>query len=558
VVKKIFTFLHKEISGLHQAAYLLAFFALLSQVLGLVRDRMLAHHFGAGAVLDVYYASFRIPDFIFVTIASLASLSVLVPLLIEKMNKDPEEGKRFIQSIFSFFFTVMVGTSVVAWFLMPYILPKIFPGIGSGQFDDLLKFSRILLLSPILLGISNIYASVTQALGRFLIYALSPILYNVGIIIGIVFLAPLWGLQGVIYGVLIGAFLHMIIQIPFLLKEGFLPKLSYRFHLKTALRVFSLSVPRTIALAATHISVIILLSIASLLEVGSIAIFNLSFNLQSVPLSIIGVSYSLAAFPTLSRLYAESKMKDFLDHLIVSLRHIIFWSVPAAVLFIVLRAQIVRTVLGSGEFTWDATRLTAATLALFVVSAVFQGVILLLVRAFYAVGKTWKPLLVNVFSALLTIVSAYGFVYLFKTAPSFRFFFESLLRVSDVPGTEVLGLALGFSLGSILNGVVLWFLCRKDFGPFTRYVRRTIFETVSASVLMGFTTYLMLNLLDGVFNVDTLLGIFLQGLISGIVGIVVAIIVLRLLKSRELMDMKTSLSKRLFKTAVVGPDADVM
>lgn len=558
MVNKILQLFNKEINGLHMAAYLLAIFAFLSQVLGLVRDRLLAHVFGAGQVLDVYYASFRIPDFIFVTVASLASLSVLVPLLIERLEVSRADAQKFIQSVFSFFFSIIVIVSLIAFVCMPILAPRLFPGLLPSQIVDIIFLSRVLLLSPIFLGISNIYASVTHALGRFVIYGMSPLVYNLGIVLGIVFLVPSLGILGVVIGVLFGAFFHMAIQIPFLLKEGFLPRFSYPKNMKVVWKIFVLSLPRTLALATTHISLLVLISVASFLSVGSISIFNLAFNLQSIPLSIIGVSYSLAVFPTLARLSAESKRTDFMKHVVITLKHVIFWAVPVTVLLIVLRAQIVRTILGSGAFDWDATRLTAACLALFVLSAVFQCIVLVFVRAYYATGITFKPLLINVTSAIVIVASSYLFLSLMQTFPPFNFFIESLLRVEDVPGTEILALPLGFTVGSVLNGLLMWFLFRKDFGSFTRALRRTLFEVVSASILAGFTAYCALNILTTLFNLDTLLGIFLQGFVAGIFGICIGILVLRMLGSVELMEMRRALSRRLFGASVVGPDAEVV
>lgn len=540
------------------AAYLLALFAFLSQMLGLLRDRLLAGVFGAGSVLDVYYASFRIPDFIFVTIASLASLSVLVPVLIEKLQKSKKEAQEFIQGIFSFFFSIILVVSVGVWFLIPFITPIIFPGLNHVQINELIFLSRILLLSPIFLGISNIYASVTHAFGRFIIYGLSPLFYNFGIVLGIIFFVPVFGISGVVLGVVLGAFFHMAIQIPFLAKEGFLPRFSYPKNIKNVWKIFALSLPRTITLATTHISLLILISISSYLSAGSISIFNFAFNLQSVPLSIIGVSYSLAVFPTLSRLFAESKHHDFLEHLVTTLKHVIFWSVPVTVLLIVLRAQIVRTILGSGEFTWEATRLTAASLALFVVSAVFQCVALIFVRAYYATGKTLKPLVINIFSAIMIISLSYLFLLMFRSIPVFRFFIEDLLRVGDVSGTEILALPLGFTVGSIINGLLFWFLCHSDFGAFAFRLRNVIFQVTSSSIIVGFVTYRMLNVFDLFFDLNTFVGVFLQGLLSGFVGIFVGIVVLKLLGSLELKEMKLALSKRLFRTSVIGPDPEIV
>ncbi|MEK7081738.1 MAG: lipid II flippase MurJ, partial [Patescibacteria group bacterium] len=182
MVKKFFGLLSKELVGLHEAAYLLAFFTFLSQLLGLVRDRILAGSFGASAALDAYYAAFRIPDLIFVAIASVASVSILVPFIIERLQKSELETREFLNAIFSFFAILMVVVSIAAFFLAPTLLGLIFPKIIAGQYGaELITMTRWLLLSPILLGFSNLLASVTQAKHRFFSYAISPIFYNAGI-----------------------------------------------------------------------------------------------------------------------------------------------------------------------------------------------------------------------------------------------------------------------------------------------------------------------------------------------------------------------------------------
>ena len=153
MVKKFINLLHKEITGLHEAAYLLAFFAICSQVLALIRDRILAANFGAGDVLDFYYAAFRIPDILFVTVASVVSISVLIPFLIERFERDDGEAKKFIDMVFSFFFCFMFVTAIVAYILTPYIMRKLFPGFAElPNFSELISLSRILLLSPAFLG----------------------------------------------------------------------------------------------------------------------------------------------------------------------------------------------------------------------------------------------------------------------------------------------------------------------------------------------------------------------------------------------------------------------
>ncbi|MBT4894909.1 oligosaccharide flippase family protein, partial [bacterium] len=395
MVRRIFNLIHKEINGLHEAAYLLGAFALLSQILALFRDRLLAHFFGAGAVLDTYYAAFRLPDIIFVAIASIVSVYVLIPFLAEKSSISKLKEKEFINTIFSAFFLIIITVSVIAFIFAPWLMKLFFPGlVDTAQFADLILLTRVLLLQPIFLGISNLFASITQIHRKFVLYALSPVLYNVGIIIGIVFFYPSFGFMGLGLGVVLGAVLHLAIQIPFIVKNKFLPKITLSIvgtRFNDVKKVIFLSLPRTLALSAHQISLLFLISFASLMASGSIAVFNLSFNLQSVPLTIIGVSYSVAAFPTLAKMFSNGQKKDFLEQVLTASKHIIFWSFPAIVLFIILRAQIVRVILGSGEFDWADTRLTAAALALFAVSIAAQGLVLLFVRGYYAAGNTKKP-----------------------------------------------------------------------------------------------------------------------------------------------------------------------
>lgn len=554
MVKRVLKIFYKEIGGLHEAAYLLAFFALLSQLLGLMRDRLLAYSFGASSTLDIYYAAFRIPDFIFVTAASIVSVSVLVPFLVEKLDKGKDVGKKFVDNLFSFFFILILGTSILFYFLIPYLMPFIFPGLNeTDKASELITITRILLLSPIFLGLSNFFAGITQAHRRFLIYALSPLFYNMGIIIGIVVFYPIFGLKGLIFGVILGAILHFSIQIPFVWKHGLIPRFSLFIDFAEIKKVVFLSIPRTITLGINQIGIIFLISFASRITEGSISVFNFSLNLQSVPLSIIGVSYSVAAFPTLSRLFSLGKIDSFLEQIMTSSRHIIFWSIPVSVLFIVLRAQIVRTILGVGKFSWEDTRLTAAALALFTVSIIAQSMSLLLVRGYYAMGNTKKPLFAGLFSGVMIILFSFILVMVFNNFPMFRYFIESLLRVENIPGTAVLMLPLGYSLALIVNVVFLGIYFYRDFPEFISVITKTLFQIFSASIIMGFVVYIGLNIFDNVFNINKLFGIFFQGLFSGLLGIFVIILILKILKNKEVDEIWITMHKKIWKAKPIAP-----
>ncbi len=558
MVKRFFNIINGEINGLHQAAYLLGFFALCSQILALFRDRILAGQFGAGNTLDMYYSAFRIPDFLFVTVASIVSISVLIPFLIEKMERSETEAREFLDTMFSFFFCFMIVCGVIAYITAPYFMAKIFPVFAKGSsFSDLVMLTRILLLSPIFLGFSNLLASITQIYKRFFIYAISPVVYNVGIIIGIVFLYPILGVAGLGYGVVLGAFFHFAIQIPFIVSQKMFPRFRFPFNFKLIKKVVFISIPRTITVSSNELAKLFLISYAALFVTGSVSIFNFSFNLQNVPFSIVGMSYSLAAFPTLTRLFSGGKHKEFVEQMINSSRHIIFWSVPISVLFIVLRAQIVRTILGAGEFNWNDTRLTAAALAIFTFSLVAQNMTNIFVRSFYARGKTKVPLMMNIISAVCIIVFSYLLVQLFQTSSLFKDFIESLFKVSGVPGTVVLMLPLGFTLGVFVNLLTHWVGFALEFPEYSSPVSKTLFQITGASLIMGYVAYVFLYVFGNIFNTETLMGIFMQGLASGLCGIVVGVVVLYLLKSEELKEVWRTLHKRIWGTNIVVPDAEL-
>jgi putative peptidoglycan lipid II flippase len=556
MVKRVLTFINREVGGLHEAAYLLGFFAILSQILALVRDRLFAFYFGAGYTLDIYYAAFRIPDFIFVSIASMVSMSVLIPFLIERLDKGKEEARAFINAVFSFFFVTIGIASVAAFIFTPQLVRIIFPSF-AGSASQLVTLTRIMLLSPIFLGFSNFLASITQVYKRFFIYALSPIIYNLGIIIGIIGFYPLWGINGLAWGVALGAFLHCIIQIPFIVKTKLFPRFTFGFPSKDIWKVMLVSLPRTVALSSSEITKFFQIALAAGLATGAISIFNFAWNLQSVPLSIIGVSYSLAAFPLLTKLFNTGDHKKFLGQMIISSKHIIFWSVPIIILFIVLRAQIVRVILGVGDFSWSDTRLTAAALAIFVLSLVPQSLVLLFLRSYYARGDTKKPLIVNVSSALLIIGFSVFFIKMFNTYSVFRYFIEDLLRVENIPGSVVLMLPLGYSVGMIINMIIHWTIFEMSFKGYTMAIIRSALHTVSASVIMGTVSYQLLKVFDNIFDINTVVGIFMQGLLSGIGGIIVCVSILALLKNRELHDIVSTLKKKIWKTKIVPPDATI-
>lgn len=547
MVRKILTTLTAPVRGLHQAAYVLAGLTLASQALALLRDRLFAHSFGASDVLDLYYAAFKIPDLVFALVASLVSAYVLIPRI---AGGKREESRELISQTASFLFFVGGAACIaLAVFARP-VLGAFFPeAMLSPHAEEFVFLARILLIQPILLGLSGIATSVTQVKRRFTLFALSPVLYNLGIITGTALLYPLYGLPGIGIGVVAGAFAHLLIHIPVLAGERLFPRLVVPSP-QVLWSVMRDSVPRSLALAMGSVTALLLTIIAARLGEGSITVLSLATNLQAVPLSLIAASYATAAFPVLSESMEAKKYDAFKATLSAAARHIIFWSAILSVLVLVLRAHIVRIVLGTGAFDWDATRITAAILAILVIGLMAQGLVLLASRAFYAAKKSWNPLAIQLVALVLSVGGALGLLWLAQAFPGVRYFVEVLLRVEDVPGTGVLFIALGAMLGQVAAGILAMLTLRSVAPGVAGSVVRPAFEGAAAAILGGAAAYGVLSYLGNIAPLTTLFYVFTEAAIAGMVGLMVAAAVLALLANKEFRDLTDSLRKLRVSTAL--------
>lgn len=556
MVKRVFHLVYREVRGLHQAAYILALFALGSQLLAVVRDRLLAHNFGAGGELDLYYAAFRIPDLLYVLFASVLSIYVLLPFVNRAVEeKGAVAGTAVLSQVFTLFLWVYVAIAGLLALFAPMYVSVVFPGF-TGRYEELTILLQLLLLQPLLLGVSSLFGVVTQMNHRFVLYALSPLLYNIGIIFGIVALYPIFGLMGLAIGVVLGAIGHVLVQLPFVAKSEYAFSLVPRINSTLMRQILAVSIPRALTLSVNQIVLLILIGMASVMAVGSVSVFQFAFNLQSVPLAIIGVSYSVAAFPTLSTLFAQRDQQGFNTQLLTALRHIIFWSIPIIGLVIVLRAQIVRVLLGSGAFDWGDTRLTAAMLAIFVISLVAQAILLLLVRAFYAGGKTLLPLVVALGSGIVSILVAVFLQGLYLHSPEIQQYFDSLLRLEQVLGSEVLMLAFAFVCGQFLQLGVLLAVSVQTFSISYRPLGWLVIESLLAAAAGGITAYITLAFLVDGINQETFIGIMIQGVVAGLMGLIAVVLTYLATGAPELREVYRSFQVKLLKTEVLAPQEE--
>lgn len=553
MVLRIFERITAPIRGLHQAAYLLAALTLVSQVLALLRDRTFAHAFGAGQVLDIYYAAFRVPDLVFALVSSLVSAYVLIPRI---TGMDRETTRVLLSESASFLFGIGGIICVVLAVFMPQFLALLYPDLVSSSLHaEFLLLARILLLQPILLGLSGVIGSVTQVHRRFVLFAISPVLYNLGIILGAVVFYPIWGLPGIGVGVIIGAIAYLAVNVPVVIESGVFPRLCLP-SVKIMASVVRDSVPRSLALGMGSVTALFLTAMASRIGTGSVSVFTFASNLEAVPLALIGSSYAVAAFPALSEASALERREEFTHILSTSARHIILWSVTSLGLIVVLRAHLVRVILGTGAFDWNATRLTAALLAVLAVGLVAQGLVLLFSRALYAVRQSWRPLAYQVAGGAFTIILAMYFLSFPSTGLSGSL--AAFLKVGDVPGVRVLLIALAATFGQIFLVILSLLALRSVALGLGRTLARPLIDGTVAAVAGGVATYSVLVVLGGIAPLTTLMSVFTQGFAAGIVGLAASALALYLTENEEFRIVVNALSKlaNAKKSAILTPSAE--
>lgn len=511
------------------SAFVIASASLGSRLLGVFRDRILAGQFGAGNVLDVYYAAFRIPDLIYNLIIVGALSAGFIPVFIaERQRSQAVSGRRathwyLVNAVLSIAFAGLVLISVVLAFTVTRLTPWITPGFDAAKMAAVAKLSRIMFFSPVLLGVSAIIGGVLQSHRRFFAFALAPISYNIGIILGALFLVPWWGVSGLAWGVVLGAGLHLAVQFPSALRLGWRMQWVWDLRFPGVREIGRLMVPRTLALGVTQLNLLILTVLASYLTTGSVAVFNLATNLGMVPVALVGISYALAVFPVMAET-AGHHDELFRETFARTVRQILFFVVPATILMILLRAQIVRAILGSGAFDWTDTVLTFEALRWLAVSLFAQAIIPLLVRAFYAHHDTRTPLIVGAIGDLTTLGVSFWLI----------------------DGYGVIGLAMAFSARAVVQALGLWVTLHWRIGDLgERGVVRALRQFTVAGVALAFVAQGIKIGLGQLTGTKTLAAIVLQGGVAAVSGLVAYGLVLLLWGSAELFELWAAVRQRM-------------
>ncbi len=533
MIKKLFS----KASSITAAAIIIAVAGLLSRFLGVIRDRVLASRFGAGDELDVYYAAFQLPDIVFNLLVLGALSAGFIPVFMQFLKDEDKTGYRaneaawiLVNTVLNIFGFGLLILGLALAFCSQWILPITIPGFSGDKLEQTIALSRIMFLSPFLLGLSAIFGGVLQSYKRFLLFSLSPIMYNAGIIFGALFLTRFWGVYGLALGVIIGAFLHMIIQVPAVIKFGWRYHLVFDFKNSGFLKILKMTGPRVLALASNQINLLIVTFLASFLPLGSLAIFNLANNLQSFPVGIFGISFAVAAFPTLSKAFVNKDENEFNQTFLRTVKQIMFLIIPFSLLLVILRIQLVRVILGAGQFDWTATELTASAVGVFCLSLFAQALTPFIDRVYFARQDTMTAFWVSLISVGINFgVSFYLIRYL-----------------------GMLGLVFGFSISSIVNFILLIVILRFKVKSISfAGLVDSLLRVSLASLAMAVVAQNVKTILGLVVDMNRFWGVFTQGAIAGILGLVTFAVAAYLLKIEEFDYFANGLKRRFLKKVKV-------
>jgi putative peptidoglycan lipid II flippase len=515
-------FLNTQTKNVTIAAGILGVATLLSRLLGLVRNRLLATSFGASSDLDIYFAAFRLPDLVFNVLIAGGILVAFLPVFSEYYSNNKEEAWKFTNNLLGVFFILMIGISLIFLIFAPFFVKLVTPGFSPDQFKMTVLLTRLMFLSPLLLGISNIFSGILHFFNKFVAYSISPIVYNLGIIFGIIFLSPMFGIFGVGVGVIIGAFLHLLVQLISSLFSGFKFKLSFNFKGLGIKKVFSLMIPRTVGVAASQLNLLAITAIASSLSGGSISIFNFANNVYEVPIGIIGISFAVAAFPSFSKLWIEGNKEKLISVFNSIFRKVILIVLPLSFAFFILRNQIVRILFGTGKFGLIDSQLTAACLGLLSFGVLAGTLIPLVFRAFFTAKDTKTPTLISIGYVLLNIVLSLSFINLLSFENSFSLFLRNILSLNHIDDISIIGLSLAFSISTIIQLVFFLIFLGKKIGGIGLKNLFNIFLKVGVfSLIMSFFVSISLGFLSKLFISSSFFDIFIQTSIASVIGLAV-------------------------------------
>lgn len=504
-LKKSFNALLTRQTNILSAAFVIMATVILSQILGLLRTRLLFSIFGPSNTLGIYNYASILPDTIFQLTIAAALASAFIPVFSEYLSKgEGKEAHKMASTLLAVGLTVFAAFSFILALFAPQIL-AIFNGgqnFSESDMDIMSNMMRIIIVGQLIYIVGTFFSAMLQSYNHFFIPGIAAALYNVGIIIGIVLFHQQFGIYAVPLGIILGATIFVALQIPMArkVKFSFIPSFSF-FRSNGLNKIFMLMWPRTIQVGVQQIGTIILAAIiAFMVQPGRTnLLFDSAKTLMFAPISLIGISIAQAAFPVLSR--EKNNLADFKITFITSFNQMLYLILPVSIIMLVLRVPIVRLAFGADKFDWPATVLTGHILAFLSVSIFAQALIVLFYRAFYALHDSVIPLVISAISTLVLIILGYYLVI--------------------IQGMGIESIAFTFTLANILQLIILIVVLDRKIAGFPKNL--LFFPPIKimlATFLTGISLYVPIKLLDQlVFDTTRTVNlIFLTG-ISSFIGL---------------------------------------
>jgi putative peptidoglycan lipid II flippase len=457
----------------------------LSSLSGLVSQVIITNAFGTSADLDVFYTANRLPETLFTLIAGGALASAFLPTLTGFLTRDDRDGGwRLTSSVVNLILIIVGVLSVLALAAAPWLVRSVLaPGYEDAEKINLtVSLLRIMLLSPAIFGLSGILMATLNAHQHFALPALAPACYRLGLVVGVLFLVPALGIHGLAWGTVLGALMHLVVQLPAVRKLNPSYHRTLGLDMPAVREVGRLMLPRLLGVAVVQLNFWVNTILASGQPEGSLSALTFAFQLMLMPQVVIAQATAIAALPTFSEQFAKGKLDELRGSLSNTLRGVLFLALPASFGLILLRKPIVALLFERGAFTAQSTDQVSWALLWWGIGLVGHSVLEIIVRAFYAMHDTRTPVAVGAVMMGLNVVFSLAFSALF-------------IRIGWMPHG---GLALANSLATALEcSILLWLLRKRLKGLDLSRTGRGILATIAASLGMALVLWIWSSLTGG-------------------------------------------------------------
>lgn len=483
--------------GVAKAAGIIMISMIVSRAVGYLRDVVIAYEFGQTRVTDAYFAAFTIPDYLYALLIGGALSSAFIPVFASYISTDREEEAWETASIvFNLSISLMLVGILFGVVWAPQLVHWIVPGFSPKFAALTVKLTRIMFAQALFMGLAGLSMGILNSYKHFLMPAIGSVLYNlITVVVGWV-LAVYFnlGIMGFTLGVVLGAVANFAVQLPKLIQLGLKYRFSFDIHNPGVQKIFALMVPVLIGLSVTQFNVLVNQNLGSRLPPGIVSALKLASRLMQIPISTFGIAVAMAMFPTLTEFAAKNQMHEFKKNMSLAMRSIVFVCLPAAAGLIALRVPIVRVLYQLGQFSDQATSVTAHALLFYSLGMIGYAAQQLLNRTFYALQDTWTPVAVGVLSIAINIV----------------------LNFSLIGPMGHGGLALAYSIAGIFMMVALLYLLRRKIGSINgRELLNSVARSLLTSAIMGLLVYFLALYLENTLDMSLKINQIIQ-VISGI------------------------------------------